>query len=354
MEMITSPTPLIERMTLLLSNHFATAYSAAQGVDVVSLIDQHNTIRTNALGSFATLTHALIDDLALSCYLSNNLNHKSAPNENMGRELMELFLLGPGNYTETDVKEVARALTGYELHASIRGARPRLVYDETLHDDGRKTILGTTDNFTPHGVVDHLLSQPAASRFVATKLITAFVSPVADVTLVDVVAGKLAKGWRLDEALRTIFNSPQFKAITARQIIAKTTVEHIIGVMHALQRQEATDAVGFMNAGGQVLFEPPTVAGWPSGKAMLGPGSILARYNAAAHFAGLHARKPAANTPTSAAVTPLIEAFGLTSISRVTQDALNAYTKEAGRQTTAALNAGLITVLASSPDFQLS
>jgi uncharacterized protein (DUF1800 family) len=352
--MVTSRSPLIERMTLFLSNHFATAYQPESHVDAAALVDQQATIRKYALGSFAELAHAMIDDKALACYLNNDRNKASKPNENLGRELMELFLLGAGNYTENDVKETARALTGYALVSPAPGVRPELVYDKKRHDDGLKTILGVTANFTPHGVVDLFLNRPAAREFIATKLVNHFVGPNPDPVLVGAVAKSLAPDWQLTKALRTIFYSDQFRSESARQALAKTPAEYVVGMMRALVRAEYHEGNVYMANAGQILFRPPSVAGWPSGKRMLGPGSMLARYNAASTFARFHVHNPSASVPTGPELTPWIEAFGMTSLSQPTLDALAAYSDATLRQPTAVRTTGIITMLVSSPDFNLA
>ncbi|MDP1792672.1 MAG: DUF1800 domain-containing protein [Acidimicrobiales bacterium] len=350
--MVTTRAPLVERMVLFFANHFATAYSPNLHVDATSLVHQQATIRRHVFGNFAELTHAMVDDLALAVFLNNDRNRRKNPNENMSRELMELFVLGLGNYTERDVKEVARALTGYGL-MRIPGARPRLVFQSSKHDASAKTVLGATDAFTPHGVVDHLLAQPAAKRFLATKLEAHFVSAAPDPTLVGAVAKSL-QGWDIRAALRAVLFSDQFKSAAVRQTLPKSPAEFVVGIMRGLQRIEYTDAANFMAAAGQTLYRPPSVAGWPTGNRMFGPGAMLARYNAAARLAGYHVRTPMPGTPRSADVGEWMQEFGITALTPSTADAIEQYRKEAGRQTTAARAAGVITLLLASPDYQLS
>lgn len=348
--MVETQTPLVERMTLFFANHFATAQTG--GVDAVSLMQQQATIRKHALGNFAELTHAMIDDLALGRFLNNDFNSKARPNENLGRELMELFILGAGAFTEQDVKEVSRSLTGYAVFVAP-AVQPQMFYDEKRHDDGQKTVLGVTHNFTPHGVVDLLLAQPTAKRFIATKLVTTFVSPTPDAALVAAVAKSL-QNWEIKAALRTIFLSPQFRSEGVRQSLPKTPAEYIVGMMRGLQRHEYTNAVTQMSAAGQTLYRPPSVAGWPMGKAMLGSGAMLARYNAAAYFAGLHAKQRATGTPKGDDIATWMTELGLTSLSPTTHDALENYRSAARRLSTASRTAGMLTLLLSSPEYQLA
>ncbi len=352
--MVATRAPLFERMTLFLSNHFATAYEPGLSVDVAALLDQQATIRKYALSSFADLAHAMIDDKALSCYLNNDRNNQAKPNENLARELMELFLLGAGNYTEDDVKETARALTGYHLVRPAPGMRPNLVYDKALHDDGPKTILGVTANFTPHGVVDLLLNKPVARHFIAGKLVAHFVGPNPDPVLVGTVASSLAPGWQLQNALRTIFFSEQFRDPAVRQALPKSPAEYVVGLMRSLGRTEVHEGSVYMSQAGQMLFRPPSVAGWPTGKRVLGPGGMLARYNAASTFARFHVNTPADVAPKTAELTPWMETLGMTSLSQATLDALQTYSDAASKQTAKTRTAGLVTLLLSSPDFNLA
>lgn len=354
--MALSPAPLLERMTLFLSNHFATAYSPGNNVDAIALMNQQTTIRKLALGSFAELTHKMLDDLAFACFLNNDQNKKDAPNENLARELMELFLLGRnGGYTEQDVRESARALTGYTLKSLVPGtSRPRLVYDAKLHDDTPKTILGSTQRFTPHSLVDFLLKQPTASQFIARKLVTAFVG-VPDTALTDTIAGGLRQNWNLGIAMRTLFLSPQFKAPTARHTVVKMPAEYMTGIVRTLKRDEYRETANRMATAGQALYKPPSVAGWPTGQRLLGSGAMLARYNAAARLAYAHTSDPRNKAPKFGADPTLwMGALGLTEISDATSAAVTAYLKDTEKQTTQVRTAGVITLLASSPEYQLA
>ena len=353
--MVVSTSPLLERMILFLSNHFATAYDTSVNVDAASLTSQHAKFRKYGLGSFADLAHAMIDDKALACYLNNDRNRLEHPNENLARELMELFMLGPGNYSESDVKEAARALTGYKLQLVPPNTRPSLVYKDTLHDDGLKTILGVTARFKPHDLVDVLLKQPAAPRFIATKLVSYFVSSPPDDALVTTVANTLRYGWDLGAAVQTILYSTQFQSLGVRQVLAKTPGEYVAGLMRGLGgRTEYAQGITYMNAAGQILFKPPTVAGWDLGRRMLGPGAMLARYKAGAYFANLQRTSPIAGLPTDPNIASWSEAFGMTSLSTDTNDALTTYLDSTKQQPTPVRVAGLITLLLSSSDFNLS
>ncbi|MEY2467764.1 MAG: hypothetical protein QOF21_462 [Actinomycetota bacterium] len=352
-QMVTTNAVLVERMTLFLSNHFATAFTPGDHIDAAAMTNQQAKIRSGALGNFKDLTHAMVDDLALGVYLNSERSMKTVPNENLGRELMELFLLGPGNYTEADVKQAARALTGYQLTKTLIGGW-QFTYNKNAHDDGLKTVLGVTAAFNPHSLVDFLLARPAASRFIATKLVTHFVSTSPDTAIVTAVAQSLARNWSLSDALRVIFLSSQFKAPSIRQTLVKMPAEYVTGAMRALGRTEYRDGALFMSAAGQTLFRPATVAGWPQGQSLLGAGSMLARYNTAAKLATFHMAKPSAAAPSGPELRTWAEGFGMTSLAPRTEAALTAYANATTNQTTQTRVGGLITLLAASPDFNLA
>ena len=351
-QMVTTGAPLFERMVLFLSNHFATAYTPSDRIDVSAMARQQGTIRTYAVGSFKDLAHAMLDDLALGLYLNANSNMKGAPNENLARELMELFVLGAGHYTEDDVREAARALTGYE--AVSEAGVLKFKYNAGRHDNTPKTVLGTTANFTPHTLLDLLFSQPGASQFLANKLVTHFVSIKPDAALVSAVAQSLARDWNLTNALKVIFLSSQFKSSASQQQLVKTPTEYVVGIMRALGRSEYRDGAAFISGAGQELYRPPSVAGWPQGQRLLGAGAMIARYNAASKLAAFHMAKPSAKAPTGPDLMTWSEGFGMTSLLPTTVDALTSYANATGGLTTTTRIGGLITLLASSPDFNLS
>jgi uncharacterized protein (DUF1800 family) len=361
--MIISTTPLVERMTLFLHDHFATAYRPGDIVDTQELYAQNRLFRLHALGNWKTLCHAMLEDVALSAWLDNNVNYKDHPNENLARELMELFTLGIGNYTEDDVREAARALTGYQIGYNLepRGPRNVMVFNAELHDDGTKTILGSTGKFMPHDVINIILARPAASRFLATKLIETFVTPVASSSFVDRIAQTLtASNWELVPALRAIFTAPEFKATSARGALVKSPAEFMTGAFRALGRTEndlLQAAVGWMAQAGQRLYDPPNVGGWPRNEGWLGAGQILARYNAGSMLADRHIGAfvlPGLTAVGAAAVEGWGEIFGMTELAPGTSAALQSYLDQATDTTKTTLDAAMITLIVGSPDFSLA
>jgi uncharacterized protein (DUF1800 family) len=358
--MVTSTVPLVERMTLFLHDHFATAYVPGDTVDTQELTAQNSVFRRHALGNWKALCHAMLEDVALSAWLDNNVNVKKHPNENLARELMELFTLGVGNYTETDVREAARALTGYQIGYNLepRGPRNVMVFNAALHDEGTKTILGKTGKFLPHDVIDIVLARPAAPRFLATKLIETFVAPSPAASFVeDVAQALIAGGWELRPALRAIFTAPEFKASAARGAIVKTPAEFLVGAFRALGRTEGDlmqAGALWMAQAGQALYDPPNVGGWPHNEGWLGAGQLLARYNAGAMLADKHVAAfvlPGSSAVGATNVAAWGEVFGITDLSPATTAALQGYIDQADDATPQSLAAAMITLVVASPDF---
>src|SRR5690606_1947830 len=150
-EMVVTPSPLTERMTLFWHNHFTSSLQKVKWAP--ALLQQNQTLRKHATGSFRELLHAVLHDPSMLVYLDNVQNRKDSPNENLARELLELFTLGEGHYEEDDIKEVARALTGYRIHRPTMAFR----FAKRQHDDGVKTILGHTGEYDADDVVDIIL-----------------------------------------------------------------------------------------------------------------------------------------------------------------------------------------------------
>jgi len=371
--MVGTSAPLVERMVLFLHDHWATAYTPGNTVDTPELETQNRLFRSYAFGNWRDLCHKMIEDVALSCFLNNNVNVKKEPNENLAREFMELFTLGPGNYTETDIRQAARALTGYKvatnftgtnLLAETTGSRNVMVFDPKQHDDADDiTILGVGPKaFMPHDFVDVVLAQPAAPRFLARKLAETFVAPNPSAAYIDRIAGVLrSSNWSLAAALRAIFNSPEFQAPAARSAIVKTPAEFVVGCLRALDKtgdDDYTIALSWMTEAGMQLYDPPNVGGWPVNMGWLGAGGVLARYNAGVTLADRHVNS-APLLPTQQrlrATSPQGwgKLFGLTTLAPATVDAMNGYVAGAGTAGTQVIDAAMITLLVASPDYNLS
>jgi uncharacterized protein (DUF1800 family) len=273
-EMLATPSPLTERMTLFWHNHFV---SSQQKVKYSQLMYRQNMLlRQHALGNFGTMLHAVSKDPAMLIYLDNANNRKGAPNENFAREVMELFTLGEGHYTEQDIKEAARAFTGW----SIEPDTGEFKWRPFIHDDGVKTVFGRSGNFDGDAVLDILLAQPACAEFIVSKLWREFVSPDPDKAEVARIAQHFRDSrYDIKVALRDLFSSRAFWDAKNRATLVKSPVEMMVG---ALKQFEFSydDPLPFTFAVaqlGQNLFSPPNVKGWPGGDAWINSTTLLAR-----------------------------------------------------------------------------
>lgn len=273
-----TPFPLREKMTLFWHGHFATSYHK---VEEMRLMHQQNeTIRAHAFGDFRDLTVAMSRDPAMLVWLDNETNNREKPNENYARELMELFTLGEGHYTEHDVREATRAFTGWHRRDM------EFFFNADAHDDGRKEILGRAGNFDGADVVDILIQQPQAKRHLAKKLLQFFVTPNPSEDLITESAAVLREN-RLEIRwfLRTLLTSKAFYAPEAYRSKIKSPVEYTIGAVRDLDAVLAGPEIAeFMAGMGQELFGPPSVKGWDGETDWIASSAWLARGRFAEHF----------------------------------------------------------------------
>lgn len=273
-EMLATPTPLTEKMTLFWHNHFATSQ---QKVRVAQLMYRQNVLlRQHALGNFSVMLREVAKDPAMLIYLDGTQNKKGAPNENFAREVMELFTLGQGNYSEQDIREVARAFTGWSNDADIGEFRFR----RAAHDEGTKTIFGHTGKFNGDDVITLLLKRDETSEFIVGKLWLEFVSPEPNVAEVKRIARVWREaGYENKPMLRALLLSDDFWAAKNRAVLVKSPVELVVGSLRQF-KFEVEDPAPFaviMRQLGQDLFGPPNVKGWPGGDAWLNTTTLLAR-----------------------------------------------------------------------------
>jgi len=272
-EMITTPAPLVERMTLFWHNHFT---SGRQKVRFPQLMYRQNALlREHALGNFGALLHAVSRDPAMMIYLDTASNRRGQPNENFAREVMELFTLGEGHYSETDIREAARAFTGWSLDG-----RHEFVMRRSLHDDGEKTVMGRSGRFEGDDVLDILLAQPRTAQFITEKLWREFVSPEPDPAEVGRIAGIFrASGYEVRAALRELLLSPAFWAQHNRASLIKSPAEYVAGMLRqfGIPVANAMPFAAAMVGMGQTLFDPPNVKGWPGGESWINAATLLTR-----------------------------------------------------------------------------
>lgn len=273
-EMLDTDSPLTEKMTLFWHNHFV---SSQQKVKSPALMYRQNLLlRRYALGRFGDLLHAVARDPAMVLYLDNASNRKGNPNENFARELMELFTLGEGHYTERDIKEAARAFTGWSIDRDTGEFR---IYPRQ-HDDGEKTVLGRSGRLNGDDVLDILLKQPATAEFITTKLWREFVSPQPEPAEVRRLAAVFRdSGYDIRALLRAMLTSEAFFATRNRAVLVKSPVEFVVGTLHQFDIHPADlrPAALLVRNLGQDLFAPPNVKGWPGGETWINSSTLLAR-----------------------------------------------------------------------------
>jgi uncharacterized protein (DUF1800 family) len=276
--MLKTPAPLQEKMTLFWHGHFTTA-EGAKGVLAQDVVNQNTLYRTNALGNIRDLTQAVSRDPAMLKYLDNARSQKAHPNENYARELMELFTLGIGNYTEQDVRESARAFTGWTVRRPFRGGG--FFEYAAQHDDGQKTFLGRTGNLDGNDIVSIIFEQPAASKWFARKLLSYFVYDDPEPELIDAVAAALVKNdFETAPVLSMLLRSNVFYSARTYRALVKSPVEFVVG-SYQLYGIDTVDlpTLGVLNRMGQTLFHPPSVKGWDGGIAWLNSQTVLTREN---------------------------------------------------------------------------
>ena len=277
-EMIESPAPLQERMTLFWHNHFAT--SQQKVVRSQAMWNQQQLIRAHALGSFATLLHGVAKDPAMLVYLDGANSRREAPNENFAREVMELFTLGEathgGGYTEQDIREAARAFTGWSIERETFSFRFRPMF----HDSGSKTVLGRSGNFDGDTVLDVMLAQDATARFIVGKLWREFVSPTPDAVELDRIAKRFrASGYDISTALSDLLLTDAFWAADNAGSLVKSPVDLVVGTMRqfGVGYSDATPFALKSAQLGQNLLIPPNVKGWPGYTDWINASSLLER-----------------------------------------------------------------------------
>jgi uncharacterized protein (DUF1800 family) len=322
-EMVATRSPLTERMTLFWHNHFVAAQPKVRYAQL--MYRQNVLLREHALGNFGTLLHLVARDPAMLIYLDGVQNRRGQPNENFAREVMELFTLGPGNYSESDIKEAARAFTGWSLDPDgyVFMRRP------LIHDAGDKTVLGRTGRLDGDDVLDQLLAQPAAARFVVTKLWREFVSPAPDPARLEPIARAFGKSnYDIKTALRLLLNQPELVAPQPAEYLVKSPVELLVGVVRQSggELAQPVGAAVVVAQMGQNLFSAPSVRGWPGGEAWINTQTLLVRRQFASRALApapamaaerpaldpavmalpepLPARSPMASEKTSALITP--------------------------------------------------
>jgi uncharacterized protein (DUF1800 family) len=273
-EMLVTDQPLVERMTLFWHNHFTSSLDKVRSAS--ALHRQNALFRREAFGNFARLLKAVARDPAMLIYLDGAESIARRPNENFARELLELFTLGEGHYGETDVRNAARAFTGWSLAARTGPFVKRL----EQHDGGQKTFLGQTGYFDGDEILDIVLRQPRTAERVCEKLWREFISLTPDPAEIGRLAAVLrGGGYEMRPVLKAMFLSPAFRDPANRGALIKSPVELLVGSVHllGLPVPDKTPIVGMMQGLGQLPFYPPNVKGWPGGESWITSYTLLLR-----------------------------------------------------------------------------
>lgn len=285
--MAASTTPGREKLTWYWHGHFATSNEKVGSPLLMAM--QSDTFRKLGGGSFEALTQAVAKDPAMMVWLDSNTNRKDRPNENFARELMELFTVGIGNYTDADVREAARAFTGW----TVDKAAAAITLNRAQEDLGTKTLLGQTGDLRAEDVVSILAHVPTGPRFVTARIWSRFAFPVVtDHPVVAELAPGFANDLDVTNLLRRVFLHPKFVSADARTGLVKEPVEWVVGALRvlglsatAMQRTNPS-VLSTLDLLGQVPFQPPSVGGWPQNRYWLSSTTSLARLRFAQAMAG--------------------------------------------------------------------
>jgi uncharacterized protein (DUF1800 family) len=275
--MLYSHHPLREKLTLFWHNHFATSNAKVNNAGF--MLGQYALLQRHALGNFRALLQEISIDPAMMVWLDTSQSKKGMPNENYARELMELFSLGIGNYTEADIREAARAFTGWEIQAG------KAVFNAKQHDDGIKTVLGQKGNWKSDDIVRICLEQPAAPFFITAKLYRFLISDSVPPTreLLQPLATQFrSSDYNFGALVETMLRSNLFFSPTMYRTRIKSPVDFALGIVRALEGRIGTTALAQkLEELGQSLFYPPSVKGWDGGPTWLNGQTLLLRQNLA-------------------------------------------------------------------------
>lgn len=273
--MIHSPSPLVEKMTLFWHEHFATG--AEKVTDSELMYTQNQLFRKHALGDFRELVHDISKDAAMLIYLDSESNRKAHPNENYARELMELFCLGEGNYTERDVQELARCFTGWEVR------RKMFRFNPYQHDSGRKSLLGTEDIESGEAAIDVVLKHAEMPFFVVGKLFRYLVcdEPYPSKSLLQPLVDRFVEsGYKTESVVRQILESELMLSLWPVGKKVRSPVEFAVNLIRSLDATTNLDRLAkALKPLGQALFFPPNVKGWDGGRAWINSSTLIGRSN---------------------------------------------------------------------------
>jgi uncharacterized protein (DUF1800 family) len=342
--MVETARPLEEKMTLFWHGLLTSGLDKA---GPGQMFTQNKLFRKMGMGNFADLLKAVSKDPAMMVYLDTETNRKGKPNENYARELMELFTTGIGHYSEDDVRESGRAFTGWTL----TGGRPvRLatasLFVARLHDNGSKTFMGKSGNFTGDDIVEMLVPLRATAERLSTRLFSFFAYPSPEPEIVAHLADVFQKSrYHVGSVVKEILTMDAFYSDKAYRALVKSPAELVANTLKAT----GSDARGYVAAAsamppmGQVLFYPPNVAGWPGGSSWINSSTLLSRIN----FLNAASQRMGASLP-AASADQLMSSLIDGQVSSATRDALLQYEREHRDD-----RAGLLFMVMATPEFQL-
>ena len=277
--MVNSERQLLEKMTYFWHDHFATSVGTVRQVGIGEqpyMMIQNELLREYALGNFKKMVEEIAKDPAMLVWLDNRSNVKEHPNENWGRELLELFTMGVGNYTDQDVVEAARAFTGWGLNR-LAG---EFSFFAGQHDYEMKTFLDVTGPFDGDDIIDIIFEQDVTAEFVARKLFEFFVYPDPSEETISALAGVFRENdYEIRPLMRAILEHPEFYSERAYRALIKSPVDLFVGLFRELGMSDPVFLPRLMAGTGQELFAPPDVSGWTSGVGWITTTTLLGRYN---------------------------------------------------------------------------
>lgn len=352
----TSHAPLVEKMVLFWHGHLCSAL--AKVPDRRSMFDQNQLFRTHGLGNFEDLVQRVSVQPAMLRYLDNDRNVAGSPNENFAREVMELFTMGIGHYSEDDVTESARAWTGHILDDA-----DTYRFTPEAHDWNDKTIFGVTQNWDGPMVLRHIINGPKrdiVARFVATKLWSFLAYPNPEPGIIDAIAPAFASsGMEIKPLIRAILLHPQFRSERAKNGLVRSPIEYVVAAMRIAGLPcDVAHPEWTLRTMGQEPYNPPNVSGWKQNHYWITSSALWAK----AKFANtirwrlfaLEELLDSSSKSPAAAVDAALNRFGITNPSAATRDAIIAYVANERHHTSWAERAGLLYLPLLTPEFQLA
>jgi uncharacterized protein (DUF1800 family) len=381
--MINSEAQLQEKMTLFWHHVFATGL--VKNEHVLAAKDQIKMFRRNGMGDMTTILNDVSRDPAMIFWLDNNENRNGEPNENYGRELLELFSMGVGNYTEQDIKDASRAFTGWTFEQPPplypHGYYPaKFVFRDDDHDNGEKTFLGVTGNLNGGDIIDIIVKSPASARFICRHLYNFFVAdepqvpswndvPPLDPEGIALMEAKyMETGGNIRDVLRVMFNSDFFKSARYKKV--KNPTEFIVGVLKMTGSQAEmapgmTKYAAAIEVMGQKLLDPPTVEGWHTGGEWIDGGNLTERVNFAVDEIGdgssvgvqsIIQRAKDSEAPGSAEslVNAMLAETGTVEVSDATRAALTEFANDGADEDDATRVIRLLRLAVATPEYQFA